>query len=103
MIFFGNKNTVDGLVDMGSFAEDVYTLNNHKNALRLATHILQFIFLSYDGFRFPFAYFPSTGANVPELYITIWESISKLSAYDFTTDYVCFDGASNNRPFQLMH
>lgn len=103
MSFYGGKNTVDGLVSMGTLAEDIYALNSHKNELRLATHILQFLFLSYDGFRFPFSYFPTTGANVPELYITIWEAIAKLSTYEFSVDYVCFDGASNNRAFQLMH
>lgn len=103
MSFHGGKNTVDGLVDMGSLAEDIHSLNTHENELRLATHVMQFLFLSYDGFRFPFAYFPTTGANAPEIYIIVWEAISKLSTYDFTVDYVCFDGASNNRAFQMMH
>ena len=103
MSFYGGKNTVDGLVDMGSLAEDLYLLNQHKNELRVATHVLQFLFLSYDGFRFPFAYFPSTGANVSELYLTMWEAIAKLATYDFTIDYVCLDGASNNRALQMLH
>jgi hypothetical protein len=83
MSFYGGKNTADGLVDMGNFAEDLHKLNNHKSELRFTTHILQFIFLSYDGFRFPFAYFPIKGANVHELYLTTWEAISKLFTYKF--------------------
>ena len=38
-----------------------------------------FMFLSFDGFRFPFAYFPTTGANTPEIYLSVRDSISKLS------------------------
>lgn len=57
------------------------------------------MFLSYDGFHFPFAYFPTMGANVPELYITVWHDICNLSIYGFSVDYVCFDGASNNCAF----
>ena len=101
---FSNKtNKIDGLTDIGSTAEYIHTLNTHKNDVRIATHMMQFMFLSFDGFRFPFAYFPTTGANTPEIYLSVWDSISKLSKYEFTVDYICLDGASNNRAFQQMH
>ena len=103
MSFSEGQNMVDGLVDLGKFAHDMNFLNTKKNDLKLATHVLQFMFLSYDGFRFPFAYFPSVGANAPELYVTVWEAVRKLSGYEFDIDYVCIDGASNNRALQMMH
>ena len=65
--------------------------------------MLQFIFLGYDGFRFPVAYFPSSGATAPELYINVWDVVSKLYEFDINVDYICFDGSSNNRAFQLKH
>ena len=49
----------------------------------MAKYILQFVFLGFDGFRFPIAYFPSAGANAPELYINVWNSIMKYPNTDF--------------------
>ena len=103
MAFGNNKISLDGLVDLGSTCSNMHLLNTHCNDIRLASHILQFIFLGYDGFRFPFAYYPTTGANAPEMFVILWEAIGKLSTFDFTVDYVSFDGASNNRSLQMMH
>ena len=75
MSFHGGKNTVNGLVDVGGLTVDIYFLNTHNNELSLATYVIQFLFLSYDGFNFPIAYFSTTGANAPELYINVWEAI----------------------------
>lgn len=103
MSFKDGKVSVDGLVEMGEFAEDIHILNKHSHETRSATHIMQFIFLGYDGFRFPISYYPTAGANAPELYDMVWKVINKLNEYDFIVDYVCMDGCSNNRAFQNMH
>lgn len=101
--FGDGKVFIDGLVDMGSFCEDMRILNTHTKIIKPATHVLQFIYLGYDDFRFPIAYFPSSGATAPELYTNVWDLISKLNEIDINIDYVCFDGSSNNRAFQFMH
>ena len=103
MSFQCGKVLVDRLVDMGQFSEDMSVLNTHKRDLKPASHILQFVFLGYDGFRFSIAYFPTCGATAPDLYINVWDAISKLYEIDVGIDYVCFDGGSSNRAFQLMH
>lgn len=59
--FGSGKISIDGLVDMGQFSEDLSILNTHKKNLHSATYILQFVFLGYDEFRFPIAYFPLEG------------------------------------------
>ena len=64
---------------------------------------MQFVLPSLDRFRFPFAYFPTTYANTPEMYLSVCDSIYKLSKYEFTVDYICLDGASINRACQQMH
>ena len=98
------KVNIEGLVHMGQACEDMHTLNAQTDGdLRMAKYILQFVFLGFDGFRFPVAYFPSAGANAPELYMNVWGMIRELSTYEFGIDYVCFDGASSNRAFQMMH
>ena len=35
--------------------------------------------------------------------MNVWKVISELSLYVFSIQYVCFDGGSSNRAFQLMH
>ena len=94
---------VEGLVDMGGVCDDLHKLNSHKDEVRMAKYVLQFVYLGFDGFRFPIAYFPSDGANAPELYLNIWNMISALGQYGFSIKYACFDGGSSKRAFQLMH
>ena len=93
----------EGLVDLGEACADMKKMNTQKDDLKLAKYILQFIYLGFDGFRFPVAFYPTGGVNAPELYITVWDMISVLSEYEFSIRYVCFDGGSSNRSFQLMH
>lgn len=52
---------------MGQMADDFYLLNTHTNDTETATHIMQFIYLSFGGFRFPIAY-PTAKDNEPEIY-----------------------------------
>lgn len=101
--FAQGKVSIDGLVDMGQFCEDMSILNTHKKDLHHASCILQFEFLGYDGFRFPIAYFPSSGATASELYINVRDVINKLSEIEFNIDYVRFDGGNSKRAFQFMH
>ena len=35
--------------------------------------------------------------------MNVWNAISEMSQYEFQEQYVCFDGASSNRAFQIMH
>jgi hypothetical protein len=65
--FRGDKMNIVGLVNIGEAANAMYQKSKNGNDIRLASHILQFIFLGYDGFRFPFGYLPTRGANAPEL------------------------------------
>ena len=39
----------------------------------LATHVLQFMFLGYTGFKWPVAYFATTEAHASELMLLVWE------------------------------
>ena len=91
------------MVEMGPNAANMNFLNDHKREVTLAEYVLQFIFLGYDGFRFPFAYYPTKGANAPEMYFLLWDAILKLKQYGFIVDFLIMDGASNNRALQYMH
>ena len=49
------KLNMEGLVDMEQACKDMHTLNANTDELGMATYNLQFIFLDFDGFRFPIA------------------------------------------------
>ena len=53
------------------------------NDLELATHVLQFVFLSDGGFRFPIAQWPSANCTPSDLYHLFWEGVLKMSEIGF--------------------
>ena len=50
----------------------------------LATQVLQVIFLSDSGFRFPIAQFPSGSCTPNDLYFLFWEGVLKMLIEGFT-------------------
>ncbi|ELU04967.1 hypothetical protein CAPTEDRAFT_184970 [Capitella teleta] len=68
-----------------------------KSEVQLASHVLQILFLSHSGFRFPVAHYPTHEAQAPELFHVIWEAIDKLDDWGFKVEYLCQDGAVANR------
>jgi hypothetical protein len=78
-------------------------MNQKQNPeLKMASHILQFIYLGEDGFRFPFAFYPTNGVNAPDLFILFWQCLQMLNNWEFNVDYVCMDGAVCNRSFMSI-
>ncbi|KAJ8299478.1 hypothetical protein KUTeg_023538 [Tegillarca granosa] len=78
-------------------------LKDKKQQRVLATHVLQFVFLGFTGFRFPFAHFPSTTASATDLYLLMWKSVNMLSMFGFKIQYISTDGAQTNRDlFKLL-
>lgn len=103
MIRHGLESEYTGFVDMGKESQCMRLLSSGSTTLPMATHMLQFIFLSFDGFRWPFAFFPTNGAREPELFLNFWKAVSMLSVFGFRVEYACMDGASSNRAFLKMH
>jgi hypothetical protein len=71
----------------------------------MATHVLQFLFLGFTGFRFPCAHFPLTTASGYELYLLLWEgeAVNMLSSFGFKVQYISMDGAQSSRDlFKLL-
>lgn len=54
-----------------------------KTEPQLATHVLQFIFLSDGSFRFPIAQFPSRECSPSDLYLNFWEGVRKMLQFRF--------------------
>ena len=49
----------------------------------LATQVLQFIYVSDNGFRFPIAQFPSGVCTPSSLYFCFWEGVLKMLEIGF--------------------
>ena len=67
--------------------------------LTIATTVLQFVFLAYNGFRFPFAYFLTDGISTGHLITIFWDIMNRLKSAGFLITYVCRDGVATNWSF----
>jgi len=90
-----------GLVEKGEESDVCTVLRSGKTDKKLGTHVLQFLFLSVTGFRFPFAHFITDQITASELYSIFWKSVQLLWSFGFKVVFTCMDGAVANRSF--MH
>ena len=88
------------------FRFDDYGANNkgihifHKGGdLKIATTVVQFMFLAYNGSRFPFAYFLTNGVSAGYLTHIFGDIVNCLKTADFLVSYVYMDGAATNRSY----
>ncbi|XP_060601671.1 uncharacterized protein LOC132754935, partial [Ruditapes philippinarum] len=98
----GDSWDIVGMMNMGETNNNIKIISDGKKKIQMATHILQFVFHGFTGFRWPVVYFASCTAKAHELYTTFWECVDKLDEFGFTVDYVMLDGASTNRAFLNM-
>lgn len=61
-----------------------YPLYLGQSTVQLATHLLQFVFLSVGGFRFPLAHFPTKQCPPSILYLQFWEGVMQTKRAGFT-------------------
>ena len=93
-----------GFTDMGPEAEHIKTLKSGNHEKTVADHVLQITFVSFSGFRFPFAHFPTkNGASQTELYIHFWDAVKQLREWGFRVVYTNMDGTAQNRAFLHMN
>ncbi|XP_068681263.1 uncharacterized protein [Montipora foliosa] len=98
------KHRLIGFVDLGEKHNHMTTLAGNKDSqCQLAQQVLQFIFLSDCGFRFPVAQFPSRDCTSSDLYFLFWEGVRKMAEYGFSVYWCILDGAELNRQFIKLH
>ena len=93
------KTYVWGFTEVTDESQYIDSILSGKKEIILATHVLQFVFLGFSGFRFPLFHFPTKQANASELYLLFWNVVNLLSTFDFTVQFVSMDGAQTNRDF----
>ncbi|CAB4015801.1 Hypothetical predicted protein, partial [Paramuricea clavata] len=77
------QHTLVGLISLGGLYEDMKLIETGKMETKsqIATHLLQYVFLSDCGFRFPLAHFPTT--TCPPLYLQFWEGVLQMKKAGF--------------------
>ena len=86
IISFSNENMQTLELRKKSGANKYFYVNviAGKSDPELATQVLQFVFLSDCGFRFPIAQFPSGSCTPSDLYFLFWEGVLKMLEEGFT-------------------
>jgi hypothetical protein len=69
-----------------------------RKGKKLRNHVLQFVFLRFTGFRFPFAHFISDQIQGYDLHVLFWDAVDKLQM-----SYTSMNGAANNRAFMTIN
>lgn len=67
-----------GFTDLGEESYLMNRIQNGKNEVKLATHVLQFTFLGFTGFRFPLFHYLTMQASASDLYLLVWKIIQTL-------------------------
>ena len=89
-------------IDLGEMVNNLESVILHNRTLKLATHVLVYMFFGYGGFRWPVAYYCTNNASAHQIYFTCFEVINKLKGYEFEVDYCMMDGSCMNRNFTLL-
>ena len=95
----GEGLSFTGFVDFGEDNQGTHELYKDGKPAEIATSVLQFIFLSVTGFRFPFSYMLVKGVTTGELHTIVMDIFQTLASYEFKVIFVCMDGAAINRSF----
>ncbi|KXJ22079.1 hypothetical protein AC249_AIPGENE3500 [Exaiptasia diaphana] len=103
MSSIGGKHRLVGFVNLGKGHDVMRTLSGQGDDPEIATHVLQFIFLSDGGFRFPIAQWPSASCSPTDLYHNFWDGVLKMLQYGFSIYWCILDGADCNRQFIQLH
>ncbi|CAH3123779.1 unnamed protein product, partial [Porites lobata] len=105
MVHRNGKHKLVGFVNLGETHDIMSKISDGTSSPhdQLATHVLQFIFLSDNGFRFPIAQFPSASCTPSALYYLFWEGVIKMQEYGFVIYWCLLDGADVNRQFIKLH
>ncbi|XP_028418403.1 uncharacterized protein LOC114543743 [Dendronephthya gigantea] len=100
----GGKHQLTGVVSLGNFYNSMKKIESQDDSkISLATHLLQFVFLSDCGFRFPIAHFPTAQCPSSVLYLKFWEGVLQMRRAGFVIYFSICDGGDPNRQFIKMH
>ena len=68
----GKSWSLVGAVDLGDTVNSMDQISTQKENCKLATHCFQYMYVGFNGFRWPVAYFCSDNVNGHSIYLTLW-------------------------------
>ena len=98
----GRSWSIVGAVDLGCTVNSLDEISNEKQNCKLATHCFQYMYVGFNGFRWPVAYFGSDNVNGHSIYLTMWPLVDQLQSFGFNIHGAIMDGSSNNRQFTRL-
>ena len=98
----GHNWSIVGAVDLGPLCNNLHEISNSSEKTKLATHCFQYLYVGFNGFRWPVAYFGSDNVNGHSIYLTLWPLVDQLSTFGFKVHGAIMDGSSNNRQFARL-
>ena len=98
----GKRWSIVGAVDLGPIVNSLEQLSDSKRNMKLASHCFQYMYIGFNGFRWPVAYFGSDNVNGHSIYLTFWPLVDQLSSFGFSVHAAIMDGSSNNRQFTRL-
>ena len=98
----GSRWSIVGCVDLGPLVNNLDVISKCSNKRKMATHCCQYMFVGFNGFRWPVAYFGSDNINGHSIYLTLWPLVDYLASFGFSVHGVIMDGSSNNRQFTRL-
>ena len=91
--------SIVGAVDLGPLVNNLHEISNINPNCKLATHCFQYLYVGFNGFRWPVAYFGSDNVNGHSIYLTLWPLVDQLNSFGFKVHSAIMDGSSNNCQF----
>ena len=97
----GRNWSIVGAVDLGTICNSLEELSDCRNStkFKLASHCLQYLYVGFNGFRWPVAYYGSDNVNGHALWFTFWDVVKHVERSKFRIHAAIMDGSSNNRQF----
>ena len=84
MDYRAGSATLTGTVDLGKEGNALDASKKKNNSqCYLASHVFQMEFLCFSGFVFPFAHFPTVGAQAYHLCLLFWQAVRHLWEHNF--------------------
>ena len=95
----GKDWQIFGAVDLGPLVNDLEELSGKRDDMGVATHYFQYIYVAFNGFHWPVAYYGCNNVNGHLIYLTFWPLVDILSTYGFKIHGSLMDGSCNNHQF----
>ena len=79
----GKEWEIVGAGDLGPLVNDPDELSHKKNEIEMASHYFQYMYMGYNGFRWPIPHYATNNVNGHSIYLTFWPLLDELNGYGF--------------------